>query len=107
MAGVRLGDIIIAINYTPCREGSKTLLEYVKRTTEEGKLSITLQCWRCKQLCSEIITNQEVTNINAPSSSSASDIIVQAYFLKKTNVFSDWEMWNFIEILLQFCLRFV
>ena len=52
VAGVRLGDIIIAVNYVPCREGSKTLLEYVKMTTDEGhqeekQLSITLQCWRC------------------------------------------------------------
>ena len=30
-AGVRLGDIIIAINYLPCRNGSRTLLEYVRK----------------------------------------------------------------------------
>ena len=28
--------------------------------------------------------------------------MVQAFFLRRTNVFSDWEMWNFIEILLRY-----
>ena len=101
VAGARLGDIIIAVNYIPCREGSKTLLDVVKKTTAAGNPSITLQCWRCKQLCSETVNDQDSTDVNGPTINSASEIIVQAYFLRKTNVFSDWEMWNFIEILLR------
>ena len=98
-AGVRLGDIIISINFIPCRHGSKTLLNQVRQTTESGTHKVTLQCWRCRQLCSEKVRSE--LNENAPSSSNASEIVVQAYFLRRTSVFSDWEMWNFIEILLR------
>ena len=97
VAGLRLGDIIISVNFVPCRDGSKTLLHLVKQTVDSGSKIVTLQCWRCHQLCAEPLSASSMKEFIGK----ASDIIVQAYFLKRTNVFSVWEMWNFVEILLR------
>jgi hypothetical protein len=42
-AGVRLGDIVFGINFQPCREGSRTLLQTVKREKERKRHTIHLQ----------------------------------------------------------------
>ena len=90
-AGLRLGDIIFGINFTPAREGSRTLLKVLKKENQRRRKSVYLQCWRCHQLCSD--------NIPGALFPKANDVIVQAHFLFRTKVFSDWERWNFIEIL--------
>jgi len=91
-AGIRLGDVIFGINFVPTREGSQTLLQVVNQEAGKGKKTLHLQCWRCHQLCSD----------KPPGSlfPRADDVIVQAHELYRTKVFSDWERWNFIEILL-------
>jgi hypothetical protein len=94
IAGLRLGDMIFGINFIATREGSRTLLQILKRERERNKKSVYLQCWRCHQLCHE----SPPPGMQCPK---ANDSIVQAYFLYKTKVFSDWERWNFIEILLR------
>lgn len=92
LAGIRLGDVIFGINFIPTREGSQTLLQVIKQETAKGKKTLHIQCWRCHQLCLDL----------APGSlfPRADDVIVQAHELYRTKVFSDWERWNFIEILL-------
>ena len=90
-AGLRLGDIIFGINFTPAREGSRTLLKVLKKENQRRRKSVYLQCWRCHQLCSD--------NIPGALFPKANDVIVQAHFLFRTKVFSDWERWTFIEIL--------
>ena len=91
-AGIRLGDIIFGINFIPTREGSKSLINVIKRETERGKRHLHIQAWRCHQLCSDSIPGYIFPR--------ADDVIVQAYALVRTKVFSDWERWNFVEILL-------
>jgi hypothetical protein len=92
-AGVRLGDVIFGVNFIAVREGSRTLLSVLKRENERRRKSVHLQCWRCHQLCSDPIPGAVFSR--------ADDVIVQAYALFRNNVFSDWERWNFVEILLR------
>ena len=91
-AGIRLGDVIFGINFVPTREGSQTLLQIINQEAAKGKKTLHLQCWRCHQLCAD----------KPPGSlfPRADDVIVQAHDKFRTKVFSDWERWNFIEILL-------
>ena len=91
-AGVRLGDIVFGVNFQPCREGSRTLLQTVKREKERKRHTIHLQCWRCKQLCSDRAPGALFPRVD--------EMLVQAYAMFRTKVFSDWERWNFVEILL-------
>jgi hypothetical protein len=95
-AGVRLGDVIFGVNFIAVREGSRTLLSVLKRENERRRKSVHLQCWRCHQLCSDPIPGAIFSR--------ADDVIVQAYALFRNNVFSDWERWNFVEILLSHML---
>ena len=96
-AGVRLGDIIFGINFIPTRHLSKTLIKVIKREQSRGRKYMYLQGWRCHQLCSDPIPGKQFPK--------ADDVIVQAYSLVKSGCFSDWERWNFIEILLGFMLE--
>jgi len=91
-AGIRLGDIIFGINFIPTRNGSQTLIEVLKSEVKRGKKHIHIQGWRCMQLCSDEISGFRFTR--------ADEVIVQAYALFRSKVFSNWERWNFIEILL-------
>ena len=91
-AGIRLGDIIFGINFIPTRNGSHTLIEVLKNEVKRGKKHIHIQGWRCLQLCADEISGFRFTR--------ADEVIVQAYALFRSKVFSDWERWNFIEILL-------
>lgn len=91
-AGIRLGDIIFGINFIPTRNGSQTLIEVLKSEVKRGKKHIHIQGWRCLQLCADEISGFRFTR--------ADEVIVQAYALFRSKVFSDWERWNFIEILL-------
>ena len=131
-AGLRLGDIIFGANFRPCVEGVRSLLHAVKYSlrqakgeNEEGKGKekgekeekedkeatagavksitafepilrpvITLQCWRCHQLCSDSIPGRLFPR--------ADDVFVQGYALFRSRVLSEWERWNFNEILLNF-----
>lgn len=92
-AGLRLGDIVFGINFVPTREGSKTLLKILKRENERHRKSVYLQCWRCHQLCPDAIPGALFPKANVS--------LIQAHNLFRTRVFSDWEKWNFIEILLR------
>eukprot|EP01035_Chromulina_nebulosa_P019594 gene19594-25498_t len=91
-AGIRLGDVVFGINFEPTREGSKTLLHILKKENSKKRKYLHIQCWRCHQLCSD-----SIPGIHFPK---AEDMFVQSYSLYRTRVFSDWERWNFIEILL-------
>ena len=91
-AGIRLGDVIFGINFVPTREGSQTLLQVMKLEASKGKKTLHIQCWRCHQLCIDPLPGSLFPR--------ADDVIVQAHELFRTKVLSDWERWNFIEILL-------
>mmetsp|Transcript_2588 Transcript_2588/g.4712 ORF Transcript_2588/g.4712 Transcript_2588/m.4712 type:complete len:1040 (+) Transcript_2588:154-3273(+) len=117
-AGLRLGDIVFGANFKPCLEGVRSLLHAVKHslrvagvskaaiskggTGDEkfskkgvvGKPVITLQCWRCHQLCSDPIPGRLFPR--------ADDVFVQGYSLFRSRVLSEWERWNFNDILLGF-----
>lgn len=90
--GIRLGDVIFGVNFIPTREGSKTLISIIKKESQRGKSHVHIQGWRCHQLCSDAIPGYHFPR--------ADEILVQAYSLVQSKVFSDWERWNFIEILL-------
>lgn len=87
-----MGDIIFGVNFIPTREGSKTLISIIKKESGRGKSHIHIQGWRCHQLCSDPIPGYLFPR--------ADELLVQAYSLVQNKVFSDWERWNFIEILL-------
>jgi hypothetical protein len=91
-AGVRLGDIIVGVNFYPCRDGAKTLLSVLKEVGDRGSSTLTLQCWRCHQLCSDPVPGQIFPRCD--------DVLVQGFALYRSYVLSDWERWNFIEIIL-------
>jgi hypothetical protein len=124
-AGLRLGDIIFGANFRPCVEGVRSLLHNVKYSLRLASLSskdrnpsteqrnrkesksvsghgkepvlrpvITLQCWRCHQLCSDQIPGRLFPR--------ADDVFVQGYSLFRNRVLSEWERWNFNDILLSF-----
>ena len=46
-AGMRLGDIIFGINFQPCRDGSKTLLQTVKNEMDKKRKTIHMQVCNC------------------------------------------------------------
>lgn len=92
--GLRLGDIIFGVNFIPVREGSKTLITIVKLETEKKKRFIHIQGWRCHQLCSDPIPGYLFPRAN--------DMFVHSYSLFRAKVFSEWERWNFVEILLRY-----
>jgi hypothetical protein len=92
LAGIRLGDVIFGVNFSPTRDGSKTLVNIIKRETSKGKKTIHVQCWRSHLLCSDQAQGHLFPRAN--------DVFLQAHSLFKTKVFSEWERWNFIEILL-------
>lgn len=92
LAGIRLGDILFGINFIPTREGSKTLKNILKGEIDKGKSFVHIQGWRCHKLCPDPILGYQFPR--------ADEVIVQAYSLYRNKVFSDWERWNFIEILL-------
>jgi hypothetical protein len=101
-AGVRLGDIIVGVNFLPCREAAKTLLSVLQETTSSDssskttgastRMMISLQCWRCHQLCSDAVPGQCFPRCD--------DVLVQGFALYRSYVLSDWERWNFVEIIL-------
>jgi hypothetical protein len=90
--GIRLGDVIFGVNFIPTREGSKTLISIIRIESEKKKKFIHIQAWRCHQLCSDEIPGYVFPRAN--------DMFVHSYSLYRTKVFSDWERWNFVEILL-------
>ena len=92
-AGVRLGDIVIGVDFIPCRDGAKTLLRRVREKNQTPHKEIHLQCWRCHQLCTDRIPGSKFPR--------ADDVFVQGHSLYRTKVFNEWERWNFIEILLK------
>lgn len=93
-AGVRLGDIVVGVNFKPCRDGVRSLLSALNHAADNNETIVQLQCWRCHQLCSDSIPGSLFPRCD--------DILVQGYTLYRTKVFSDWERWNFIEIMLRY-----
>ena len=112
-AGLRLGDIVFGANFKPCVEGVRSLLHAVKQSLRVAAKSkedhssssaavkepliqpiVTLQCWRCHQLCSDPIPGRLFPR--------ADDVFVQGYSLYRSRVLSEWERWNFNDILLNF-----
>lgn len=91
-AGMRLGDIIFGVNFLPCRDGSKTLLSILKGEMEKGRHNLHLQCCRCEQLCSEPAPGVLFSVVNG--------MLGKAFAMYRNKVFSEWERWNFVEILL-------
>lgn len=96
-AGLRLGDIIFGINFLPTREGANSLLRYLKRDIDRGRKVLHLQVWRCSQLCPDPNPGTLFPK--------ADDMFIQAYSLLRNKVFSEWERWNFIEILLSYMME--
>lgn len=80
------------MNFIPIREGSKTLISILRMETEKKKKFIHVQAWRCHQLCSDEIPGYQFPRAN--------EMFVHSYALLRTKVFTDWERWNFVEILL-------
>lgn len=95
-AGIRLGDIVFGINFMPMRDGSRTLLQMLKRENSKKRKYLHLQCWRCHQLCSDSLPGTRFTQ--------ADEMFIHSYSLFRTRVFSEWERWNFIEILLMYMM---
>jgi hypothetical protein len=91
-AGIRLGDVIFGVNFMPLREGSKTLISIIKDNAEKKKKIIHIQGWRCHQLCSDSIPGYIFPR--------ADEMVIHSYGLYRSKVFSEWERWNFIEIML-------
>jgi hypothetical protein len=92
-AGVRLGDIVVGVNFKSCRDGVRTLLTVLNTACDKKEEYVSLQCWRCHQLCSDPIPGSLFSRCD--------DVLVQGYNLFRTKVFSDWERWNFVEIMLR------
>ena len=96
-AGLRLGDVIFGVNFTPTRDGSRTLLNRVKSMTESNGNYIHMQCWRCHQLCSDSIPGSQFPR--------SGDVIIKAFSLYRTKVLSDWERWNFVQLILEHMIQ--
>jgi hypothetical protein len=94
-----LGDIVIGINFKPCKEGAKTLLQTLNKEISNGASDISLQCWRCHQLCSDDIPGYIFPR--------ADDVFVQGYSLFRAKVFINWERWNYIEIILGYSILLI
>jgi len=92
-AGIRLGDIVVGVNFRPCRDGVRTLLAVVREESSKGARTVQLQCWRCHQLCTDAVPGSLFPR--------ADDVFVQGYTLFRSKVFNDWERWNFVEIMLR------
>lgn len=94
-AGLKFGDVIFGVNFAPVRDGSKTLLsdlENKKKSAGSNGGYIHLQCWRCHQLC-----DTPAPGLHFPR---MDDVVPKAFQLYRDGIFSDWERWNFIDILL-------
>lgn len=96
-AGVRLGDIVVGVNFKPCRDGVRSLLSVLNHAEDSSERIVSLQCWRCHQLCSDPIPGSLFPRCD--------DVLVQGYTLFRTKVFSDWERWNFVDIMLRLFLN--
>jgi hypothetical protein len=88
-----IGDIVVGVNFKPCREGVKSLLVEVKAEYQRGAREVQLQCWRCHQLCADPVPGSLFPRTD--------DVFVKGYSLFRSRVFSDWERWNFVEIMLE------
>src|SRR5690606_15565301 len=70
----------------------KTLLGILEKKSKSPTKIVSLQCWRCHQLCSDRIPGTRFPK--------ADDLFVKGYSLYKAKVFNEWERWNFVEIFL-------
>ncbi len=68
------------------------MISVIRIETEKKKRFIHIQGWRCHQLCSDAIPGYHFPRAN--------DMFVHSYSLLRNKVFSEFERWNFIEILL-------
>jgi hypothetical protein len=92
-AGVALGDIVVGVNFRPCRDGVRSLLNVLNSASDSKERTVSLQCWRCHQLCLQPLPGSKFPRYD--------DVLVQGYTLFRTKVLSDWERWNFVDIMLR------
>lgn len=92
-AGVALGDIVFGVNFRPCRDGVRSLLNVLNSAADSQEQTVSLQCWRCHQLCLQPLPGSKFPRYD--------DVLVQGYTLYRSKVFSDWERWNFVDIMLR------
>lgn len=83
---------MIGVNYKPCKEGAKTLLQTLTLQIENSATEIYFQCWRCHQLCSDTPPGYLFPK--------GDDVFVLCHSLYRNKVLISWERWNFIEIIL-------
>ena len=129
-AGIRLGDVIFGINFLPARQGAQSLIKVISGMNEQTVIApesaalrstaelrgntettdpkvnqprspwaaryIFIQCWRCHQLCPDTAPGFRFPRTD--------DVVVKAYALHRNKIVSDWERWNFLEILLSYML---
>ena len=91
-AGLRLGDVIFGVNFAPAREGATTLQKALMKNNK----FLHLQCWRCHQLCPTPAPGLYFPRMD--------DVVVKSFQLYRDGIFSDWERWNFVDILLNHML---
>jgi hypothetical protein len=96
-AGLRLGDVIFGANFQACRD-TKSVYTEMLAASETKSRNLTLQCWRCLDLCADELPSHNCIISSANSS------VIKAYDLlrnvKGSAVFSRTEMWNFVQIIL-------
>ena len=80
-----------------CDSVNEGEIELCEKDHKYHRPVITLQCWRCHQLCSDPIPGRLFPR--------ADDVFVQGYSLFRSRVLSEWERWNFNEILLEYLKR--
>lgn len=88
-----IGDIVVGVNFKPCREGVQSLMDEIKAMYQAGERSVPLQCWRCHQLCTDPVPGSHFPR--------ADDVFVKGMAYLHPQSSTDVEGWNFIEIMLE------
>ena len=97
-AGLSIGDVIFGLGFEPCRGGATGVLQYV-RDKMDGKQGegedgvISLQCLRCNKLCSNATPGIVFIGVGT--------IFAQTLNLQLSDVFEEWEAWNFVGVILR------
>jgi hypothetical protein len=89
--------VMSGVNFVATRNGSQTLLEILKAEGELKRKIVHLQCWRSTQLCSAPCPGATFRR--------ADHVFTVGYGKFKNGQFTEWERWNFIEILLRHMLE--
>jgi hypothetical protein len=94
LSGVKIGDVILGVNFNACRDGSKTLLKTVKQLNNDKINFLTLQIWRCQSICSDLSPGNLFPKVD--------DMVIQSFTLFRNKMLSDWERSNFLENILAY-----